>query len=40
MEENNVKEPDSVLNKDGKEFKAVKPNNETNTKQINFGTIC
>ena len=37
MEENNVKEPDSVLNKDGKEFKAVKPNNERNTKQINFG---
>jgi len=37
MEENNVKEPDSVLNKDGKEFKAVKANNERNTKQINFG---
>ena len=37
MEENNVKEPDSVLNKDGKEFKTVKPNNERNTKQINFG---
>ena len=23
MEENNVKEPDSVLNKDGKEFKTI-----------------
>lgn len=38
MEENNVKEPDSVLNKDGKEFKAVKPNNEKNTKKMNFTT--
>ena len=37
MEENNVKEPDKVLNKDGKEFKAVKVNKEKNTQKMNWG---
>lgn len=37
MEENNVKEPDKVLNKDGKEFKAVKVNKEENTQKMNWG---
>lgn len=36
MEENNVKEPDKVLNKDGKEFKAVKVNKEENTQKMNW----
>lgn len=37
MEENNVKEPDKVLNKDGKEFKAVKVKKEENTQKMNWG---
>lgn len=37
MEENNVKEPDKVLNTDGKEFKTVKVKKEGNTQKTNWG---
>ena len=37
MEENNVKEPDKVLNTDGKEFKTVKVKKEGNTQRTNWG---
>ncbi len=37
MEENNVKEPDKVLNTNGKEFKTVKVKKEGNTQKTNWG---